>query len=134
MGSLRDWNKIKRMSELMLPYKVQTSSNNSFYGTNFKSRVHLILQELYIYCSAFNDSTHSNSFEYILRILAILAIFQMTLFQGTQILHQLAIQSRMSFPCWHMYNHHHKCDIKFMLNFKIEITISSSSYCNSASL
>jgi hypothetical protein len=43
----------KRMSELMLPYKVQTSSNNSLYGTNFKSRVHLILQELYIYCSAF---------------------------------------------------------------------------------
>jgi len=125
------------MSELMLPYKVQTSSNNSFYGTNFKSRVHLILQELYIYCSAFNDSTHSNSFEYILRILAILAIFQMTLFQGTQILHQLAIQSRMSFPLVHVGTCTIitiKCDIKFMLNFKIEITISSSSYCNSASL
>lgn len=112
---------------------VQTSSNNSLYGTNFKSRVQYFRSYIFIFL-LFNDSTYSNSFEYILHILEILAIFQMTLFQGT-ILHQLAIQSRMSFPLGHVDT----CtiitiDIKFMLNFKIEITISSSIYCNSASL
>jgi hypothetical protein len=34
----------------MLPYQVQTSSNSSFYDTNFKSRGHLILHELYTHC------------------------------------------------------------------------------------